>query len=114
MYLSRYIMGLPPTKEDKRVIDTIDQDPLNMQKSNLLVCNRTIEGLNRKISKNNKTGVTGISEKNNVYISTIYHNKKIYRKLFSYGENGIDKEKAFDLAVAWRIQKEEEFIKNMK
>jgi len=53
--LHRLILNNPPG-----IIDHIDRNSLNNLKSNLRVCNESINGFNRKIASNNNTGVTGV------------------------------------------------------
>lgn len=56
LFLHRLIMN---PKKDK-VIDHINGDPLDNRKENLRICTQSENLLNRKLSKNNTTGVAGV------------------------------------------------------
>lgn len=55
--LHRFIMGAT----DGQMVDHIDQDPLNNQKSNLRFTNQSQNQLNRGKNKNNTSGYKGVS-----------------------------------------------------
>lgn len=109
--LSRFLMNLPRLKDDKRVVDVIDRDYTNMQKSNLRVTNRVLDGLNRNLNKNSNTGITGIyfNENKKCYSAYIQFNGKNYRKCFSFA-NMRTREEALILAIQWRINKKDELL----
>lgn len=89
-YLHRLIMGLK--KGDPRVVDHIDKNTLNNQKSNLRICTRAENSQNRKTSKNKKLskykGVRKASE--NAWRSSI----RVKGKLHNIGTFKTEKEAA--------------------
>jgi hypothetical protein len=58
-YLHRFIFGLNPG--DKRVVDHIDGNKLNCQKSNMRVCEVKQNLANRGLNKNNTSGFKGVT-----------------------------------------------------
>jgi hypothetical protein len=57
--LHRFVMGC--TYKDGKVVDHIDGNTLNCQKSNLRLCTNTENVRNQKLHKNNKSGYKGVS-----------------------------------------------------
>ena len=63
--------------EDGKVIDHINRNKLDNRKHNLRECYQQENTFNCKLSKNNKTGYTGISlSSGNRYVARIKYNKK--------------------------------------
>lgn len=67
--LHRFIMGL--NSNDKRVVDHINGDTTDNRRDNLRICTVTENVRNSKIKSSNKTGIPGVSKRNNVYDVTI-------------------------------------------
>lgn len=57
LYLHRFIVNAPKGS----VVDHIDRNQLNNQKSNLRICTQVENGNNRGRNKNNKSGYKGVS-----------------------------------------------------
>jgi len=64
------------TISDGKMIDHIDQNPLNNRKSNLRLCSNTQNQRNKKVRKNNKLGVKGVHIDQGSYRATINLNQK--------------------------------------
>lgn len=94
----RKIMGKNPTKKET---DHIDRNSFNNERSNLRFVSRSINLINKNISKNNKSGVTGVhyDKANKKWVTTWRnHKNKEKRKSFTvyiYGED-LAKEKAIN------------------
>jgi hypothetical protein len=58
--LHRFIMGCAP--RDGKVVDHIDGNTLNCQKSNLRICTQAENKRNRKLNKNNTSGYKGVHQ----------------------------------------------------
>lgn len=58
LYLHREIMGL--RWGDRRMVDHINRDTLDNRRQNLRVCEGAENQRNRRLSKNNSTGVNGV------------------------------------------------------
>ena len=75
IYIHREIMNCLP----KYVVDHIDGNPLNNQKSNLRICESAENSRNQKIRKDNKSGYKGVSIKH-------YPNKDVWvARITKYG-----------------------------
>lgn len=72
--LHRFLMN--PKKND--VIDHINRNPVDNRKENLRICSQSENSRNNSISKNNKSGVAGVSfgKKENKWKAYIKFNKK--------------------------------------
>jgi hypothetical protein len=95
IFMHRFIMK----PEKGMVIDHLDGNPLNNQKSNLRICTHADNMRNSKIPINNTSGFKGVSffKKNNTYMSSIrFNDKKIYLGLFI---DPIDAAKAYNAAA---------------
>jgi hypothetical protein len=76
IFMHRFIMK--PNKG--MIIDHLDGNPLNNQKSNLRICTHAENMRNSKISINNKSGYKGVSyqeDRNNYRAQIKFNNKKI-------------------------------------
>lgn len=99
IYLSRFIMNAP----SNMVVDHINHDPLDNRKCNLRLCTQRDNMANRKVQKNNSSGVTGVTwySRTNKWRAYIYKNyKKI--ELGYYND--------FDKAVEVRKQAEKKYF----
>lgn len=78
--LAHAIIGFPPKR---MVTDHIDGNGLNNQRSNLRFCTYQQNMMNRKVGKNNKTGLKGVAIRPGVhtvrYEATIKINRKTIR-----------------------------------
>lgn len=70
--LHRYIMNCP----DNMVVDHINHNRLDNRKCNLRICTIQENGLNKKVSPNNKLGVKGVRKLGNKYQARISFNGK--------------------------------------
>lgn len=84
------------------LIDHIDGNPLNNNPDNLRQVPADLNNKNKKIYKNNKTGVAGIYIRDNFYVATWKENEKSRSKRFSMTKFG--KQQAFKLACEWRSE----------
>lgn len=86
MFMHRFIMGL--AKGDKSVIDHIDGNKLNNQRSNLRICSAADNSRNRRKNKTNKIGFKGIgkSGKSRYRASIKFNYKSIYLGVFDTPE----------------------------
>lgn len=75
-YIHRQLLGL--SYRDKMVIDHIDGDKLNNQRSNIRVCTVSSNMFNRGKLSNNKSGYKGVSwnKKSSAWQAQIRFNKK--------------------------------------
>lgn len=89
----------------ENVVDHIDGNPFNNKLENLRYTSISINSRNRKKSKNNTSGINGVSlVKNKEYWCAFwYTNQKLNRKHFSIKKLGNDL--AFNLAVEYRKNK---------
>ena len=76
VYIGRFLLGV----KDGYVVDHIDGNPLNNQKSNLRHCTQAENAMNRKISKNNKCGFKGVTKEGRKYRAAVTYNETKYRK----------------------------------
>jgi hypothetical protein len=107
--LHRFIMELKSNKQlsTEEFIDHIDRNPVNNKDNNLRECVNDQNIKNRKVNKNNKTGISGVTIHYNskgeiIYRSVIGANKKRYHLIST---------KDFNEAVKVRLQAEKEFFK---
>lgn len=105
--LHNFIMKHKPTK--KYTVDHINRDPLDNRKSNLRIVNQTIQNINHKKQKNNKSGVIGVSleKQENRWLSRWNENKKPQKEGFNYKDFKSFRE-SFIKAVILRKDKERE------
>lgn len=100
----RLIMKAP----EKTYIDHLNHDTLDNRKENLRIVTNSVNQRNASIRKDNKTGVKGVSERETYYyVFYVDKNGKRIQKSFSFKKYG-SKEKAFEAAVACRLQAEKE------
>jgi hypothetical protein len=107
--LHRFIMELKSNKQlvSEEFIDHVDKNPLNNKDENLRECTNDQNVKNRKLNKNNKSGVSGVM---------IHSNSKgeiIYRSVISVNHKKMHliSTKDFDEAVKARLQAEKEYYK---
>lgn len=81
--------------------DHIDRNPLNNRRSNLRICTKSQNSVNKKIQKNNKTGFAGVEFYNNKWHASIRFNN-IRHYLGSF----LNK----DDAIIARLKAEKEFF----
>lgn len=99
--LHRLVFNLTP--EDKTLIDHIDYNAkYDNRKSNLRICNKQENNMNKRLSSNNTSGVTGVSLRSttNKWHSYISLNKRIH---LGYYNN-------FEDAVIARLKAEKEYF----
>jgi hypothetical protein len=70
--MHRLIMNAPPDK----VVDHIDHNETNNRRYNLRICTDHENVINKRLSKINKTGKTGVFMENGKYRAVIYFNGK--------------------------------------
>lgn len=59
--MHREILGLPSTKQDKRVVDHIDGNPLNNCRANLRICTRAENNRNcNRVQRTSMAGLKGV------------------------------------------------------
>lgn len=99
--LHRLILGLSP--QDLLIVDHIGHNTLDNRKINLRITNHNGNLKNKSLSKNNTSGVTGVSweEKSNKWHSYIWNNGKCIH---------IGRFTKFDDAVKARKQAEEKYF----
>jgi phage pi2 protein 07 len=68
---------LQPSKG--KVIDHINGNPLDNQRSNLRICTTSQNIMNQRISRNNTSGFKGVSKTKHRWIAEIYKNNKRHR-----------------------------------
>ena len=93
--MHRMILDFPKNK----FVDHVDMNGLNNQRSNIRVCNRSQNGMNRKVFKNNKSGFKGVmkDKERGLWKSRIYFNKvAIFLGRFS---DIVEAAKAYDAAA---------------
>lgn len=95
-FMHREIFDLPYSPRDKIFVDHIDHNKLNNQKSNLRLVTRSLNGLNRKLNKDNTTGYKGVSlhKPSGLYIAAITINQKV--KVLKYSKNPKEAAEAYD------------------
>ncbi|OAJ75137.1 hypothetical protein AYJ08_05835 [Brevibacillus sp. SKDU10] len=80
--MHRYIMN----PENRLVVDHVDGDSLNNQKSNLRICSKAQNNRNQRIKTNNKSGYKGVywREEKGKWQGSMRHNSKtVYLGLFT-------------------------------
>ena len=95
--LHRFIMNR--VGDNSVVIDHIDHDGLNNQKSNLRVCSSIENGWNKQKGKNNTSGYKGVSWKSGRWYARIMKNNLMY-ELGAYN-NTEDAAFAYDIAAIY-------------
>lgn len=111
MTMHRFILGDELT--DDKVVDHIDGDGLNNQRSNLRIVTRAENARNRKLISTNTTGHAGVSrsydkDRDTYYWqSSIVYDKKPYVNRFYESKHGY--EKARELAITKRKELEKKF-----
>lgn len=70
--LHRFLMN----PKDNEEVDHINRKPYDNRKSNLRICNRAKNAMNRSKPKNNKSGVIGVFWKKNKWYAQIRVNRK--------------------------------------
>lgn len=92
VYIHRYIMGA----KKGEVVDHINGDKLDNRKSNLRICNQSLNLANSKIRADNKTGYKGVhrTKRSDSYEATIYYKGK--SKYIGRFKELLDAVKAYD------------------
>lgn len=82
--LHRLIMSFP----NGNLIDHINGDKLDNRKSNLRLCNKSSNGMNRGTQSNNKVGIKGVTfvRVRNKFRATIFYKKQIHLGFFNTKE----------------------------
>ena len=70
IYMHRFIMNTPK----ELVVDHINHNTLDNQKSNLRNCTRSQNQMNRRIHRNNKLGIKGIRKNGKAYQGFVWLN----------------------------------------
>lgn len=94
-YLHKMVMGV----SSDSLVDHVDGNTLNNQKSNLRKCSKLENSRNRKLSKRNKSGYKGVTwySRNEKWRASIsVNNKVLWLGLFV---NPVDAAIAYDLAA---------------
>jgi len=102
--LHNIIMDFDEYNMFDKMVDHIDKNPLNNRKSNLRIVNAQVNSTNRRMQKNNTSGVTGVvlKKSGSKYVSQIKFNSKMIRLLHTSD---------FDEAVKARLKAEIEYFK---
>lgn len=88
VYLHRFIMGYPANK----CVDHINRNKLDNRKSNLRICSTRENVINSKLSKNNTSGISGISfrdDRNKFRAYIMVNRKQIFLGYYSDIEDAI-------------------------
>jgi len=95
--MHRLVMNIG--RNNETVVDHIDCDGLNNQKSNLRICSAMQNLCNRRLNKNSKSGYKGVSfsTQRNKWIAVINHNKKRY--VLGFFDNPIIAANEYDKAA---------------
>lgn len=95
--LHRFIMNCP----DDKIVDHINRNTFDNRKENLRITNHYVNARNTSISKNNTSGVKGVSydKRRNKWIGHITGNKKSYSKRFNTKEDAIFWRKSMEVEV---------------
>ena len=96
MFLHRLIMNPP----DNMVIDHINHNPLDNRKENLRICTQQQNSMNKAISSNNTSGVTGVyfDKRRNKWMTYItYNNRRIFLGYFNTKEDAIETRRAAEI-----------------
>lgn len=101
VFLHRLILGLPISAEKDIYGGHKNGNPFDNRKQNLDIVDHQQNMLNLRIYKNNKSGVRGVSEYNNCWISKMYYKKELVLcKIF----------KNFEDAVIARLKAEKQYF----
>ena len=96
MFLHRLIMNPP----DNMVIDHINHNPLDNRKENLRICTQQQNSMNKAISSNNTSGVTGVyfDKRRNKWMTYItYNNRRIFLGYCNTKEDAIETRRAAEI-----------------
>lgn len=101
--LHRILLNLPKDK----YVDHINGNTLDNRKENLRICTKRQNNLNKKLRKDNKSGVTGVfwANREGKWVANIWTNKK--KKVLGYFSNK-------DKAVKTRKEAEKEYYKQYR
>ncbi len=93
--------------------DHINGNGLDNRRENLIATDKQQNALNCRVNKANKSGATGVfltkTKGESSWVAYYKFNKKRTSKIFSFGiHSHRSKEEAFELAVAWRKEKDKE------
>ena len=91
-YCHRVILYIMDLLDNEKIVDHIDGNPFNNELSNLKMTSFTVNNKNRKMLKNNTTGITGI-----IYSEFIKDNKKYKYFVGCYHKNGKEIRKCFNI-----------------
>jgi hypothetical protein len=96
-FLHRMILGLDKT--DKKITDHINRDRLDNRKSNLRVSSHFLNSHNRKLSRVNTSGVTGVlfhKQTQKWYATLCYKYTPIYSPLFQTKKEAVEYRKILE------------------
>lgn len=90
IFLHRYLMNVDSLPWQKTVVDHINGDKKDNRKENLRIVTQSNNGMNSKVSKNNTSGVPGISKYRDKWVAYItYKTERIYLGIFNTFEEAV-------------------------
>lgn len=96
--LHRVVIGA----KEGQIVDHIDHNPLNNKRSNLRICNRSQNGMNRGRQSNNKSGYKNVSwneQKRKWRVSINKDKKCVFKKNYKTLERAIGSAKLYTYLI---------------